>query len=76
MDGEVLVFLRVGVVKQSGTDSPCDCRYGDRTGSKASVVVAHSIWLQMSAFVCVCSNIRVSDVDKGTLCVCVCVCVC
>ncbi len=38
----VLVLPRVGVVKQSGTDSPCDRRHGDSTSSRASVV-AHSI---------------------------------
>lgn len=49
----VLPRVRVGVVKQSETDSPCDRRHGDRTSSKANVA-AHSVWLLMSAFVCVC----------------------
>lgn len=48
----VLVLPRVGVVRQSGTDSPCDRRHGDRMSSKANVA-AHSIWLLMSVFVCV-----------------------
>lgn len=48
----VLVLPGVGVVKQSGTDSPCDRRHGDRTSSKANVA-AQGIWLLMSAFVCV-----------------------
>lgn len=46
----VLVLPRVGVVKQSGTDSPCDRRHGDSASSKASVV-AHSI---LVAYECVC----------------------